>query len=74
VSAQGLAVQSGLIYRTCVTLTDGTTVWAGDVPASARGTVTISVGLPRGRTRLVAGVDLYREPPGIPMLTGRLQP
>jgi hypothetical protein len=58
-------------YRVRVTLTDQATVWVGDSEQDANGMLVISVGLPEGDERRVQAVDLYRDPPGSPVLSGR---
>ena len=49
------------------------TAWVGDVVASSRRDLVISVALPDTAGR-VARVDLYRDPPGMPVLTAELAP
>jgi hypothetical protein len=70
VSASGLP--SGTrqaVYRVRVGLSDGSTVWVGDLTAAERGTLLVTVAMPAADGRRVVGVDLYRDPPGEPVLT-----
>jgi hypothetical protein len=60
------------VYRVRVTLSDDSTVWVGDVEAGGRATLIMTVAMPEPGGRRVTGVDLYRDPPGTPILTGRL--
>jgi hypothetical protein len=74
VSASNLPlVSSGALYRVRVTMLDRSTAWVGDVVASSRRDLVISVALPDTAGR-VARVDLYRDPPGMPVLTAQLAP
>jgi hypothetical protein len=62
------------VYRVRVTMNDGSTVWLGDLSASDRRALLVTVPLPEPAGRRVRGVDLYRDPPGAPILTARLRP
>lgn len=62
------------VYRVRVTLSGGATVWAGDLPASERGTLVLTATMPEGTGWRVTGVDLYRDPPNAPALTASLRP
>jgi hypothetical protein len=62
------------LYRARVALSDGSTVWVGDVTASARGSLLVTISLPEGDRRRVSAIDLYRDPPGTAALTARLRP
>jgi hypothetical protein len=74
VSASNLPLtSSGALYRVRVTMLDRSTAWVGDVVASSRRDLVISVALPDTAGR-VARVDLYRDPPGMPVLTAQLVP
>jgi hypothetical protein len=74
VSASNLPIAgSGALYRVRVTMIDRSTAWVGDVVASSRRDLVISVALPDSAGR-VARVDLYRDPPGTPVLTAQLAP
>jgi hypothetical protein len=70
VSASGLP--SGTrqaVYRVRVGLSDGSTVWVGDLTAADTSTLLVTVAMPAADGRRVVGVDLYRDPPGEPVLT-----
>jgi hypothetical protein len=74
VSASNLPLAgSGALYRVRVTMRDQSTAWVGDVVASSRRDLVISVALPENAGRVVR-VDLYRDPPGTPVLTAQLAP
>jgi hypothetical protein len=74
VSASDLPLAgSDVFYRVRVTMLDRSTAWVGDVVASPRRELVISVILPATAGR-VERVDLYRDPPGTPVLTARLTP
>jgi hypothetical protein len=74
VSASDLPVVGAeVFYRVRVTMSDRSTAWVGDVVASPRRQLVISVVLPATAGR-VDRVDLYRDPPGTPVLTARLTP
>jgi hypothetical protein len=74
VSASNLPLAgAGALYRVRVTMIDRSTAWVGDVVASSRRDLVISVALPDNAGR-VDRVDLYRDPPGTPLLTARLTP
>jgi hypothetical protein len=62
------------VYRVRVTMNDGSTVWLGDLSASDRRALLVTVALPDAAGRRVRGVDLYRDPPSAPILTARLRP
>jgi len=75
VSASDLpAGRSDAVYRVRVTLNGGATVWAGDLPASERGTLIVTASMPEGAGWRVTRVDLYRDPPNAPALTANLRP
>jgi hypothetical protein len=75
VSASDLPVgSSDAVYRVRVTLNGGATVWAGDLPASERGTLVVTAPMPEGPGWRVTRVDLYRDPPNAPALTAHLRP
>lgn len=80
---RGLVVVSGsglpnggrqAVYRVRVGLSDGSTVWVGDLSAADRGTLLVTVAMPQSEGRRVIGVDLYRDPPGTPVLTASRRP
>jgi hypothetical protein len=74
VSASNLPLGAAeALYRVRVTMVDGSTAWVGDVVASSRRDLVIAVTLPDTAGR-VDRVDLYRDPPGAPVLTARLTP
>jgi hypothetical protein len=74
VSASNLPLAGAdVFYRVRVTMLDRSTAWVGDVVASPRRDLVISVILPATAGR-VERVDLYRDPPGTPVLTARLTP
>jgi hypothetical protein len=75
VSASNLPRGDGdALYRVRVTLSDDSTVWVGDVPASDRGTLVVTVAIPEPAARRITGIELYRDPPGAPALTARVRP
>ena len=60
------------VYRVRVALSDGSTVWAGDLTAADHGSLIVTVAMPASDGRRVVGVDLYRDPPGEPVLTASM--
>jgi hypothetical protein len=60
------------VYRVRVSMSDGSTAWVGDL-ATATGTLLVTVSVPQAPGRRLAAVDLYRDPPGTPVLTATLR-
>jgi hypothetical protein len=75
VSASGLPNGGrAAVYRVRVGLSDGSTVWVGDLAAADGGALLVTVAMPQADNRRVTGVDLYRDPPGSPVLTASRRP
>jgi hypothetical protein len=60
------------VYRVRVTLSDQSTAWVGDATVLGRQRLLMTVAVPDAAGRRVVGVDLFRDPPGTPLLTAQL--
>jgi hypothetical protein len=74
VSVSNLPGQDGdAPYRLAVRMRDGSIMWVSELNVTTRGALTMTLALPGAPGRPVAGVDLYRIPPGLAALSARFR-